>query len=1216
MVHRRPLAALRATALGERALRLYRMRRLRLGLLIAAAVLVLYTVLGFFAAPPLLKSQLQSRLGTALGRPLSIATVRFNPFTLRLELDAVRLGDAGGTTPLAAVDQLVIDAAWSSLFHRAPVLDSLTLQHPQLYLTRLAPQRFNISDLIARFAAAPSQPDAAPARFALANISVHNGDFHFDDRVLGNQHRIDRIELGIPFIANLPADIELFVQPLLSMRVDGSAVHLGGQTKPFASSRESVLRFDLDHLQLPRYLGYLPLALPVAIPSGELSGQLEVHFLAGPPGAQMRLQGALTLDDFALTTASGSALLELAHGSAQLTDVQPLLARYRLGAVSLDGLALHYHQGADGHSNFDALRGAPSQPAAAPSPPTDVRIDSLNLSGARLDYADLGTRGDTPGTLELDQLQGNLRGLSTVAAPPADLALSAQLAGGQIRARGKLDLAGAGFRGTLQMDKVALAPLQPLLLPTLQARIDSGSLDANAQLQLGWGHGLALALQPSTLSTHDVRVRTRDNATPLAWRTLTLRLAQLDLAARQARVDQLLAQGLALKATRLHDGSIDLNRLLGALASPEPARHAGSSRPVAVSPASAVPASAPWHWSVAELGLDDSDLNYTDLGADKSAPILLHAERYRIQGLSDDWHQPLKLALSGKLGRGRYQIDGKLTPQPLTLEASVVSRGIDIAPLQSMISVPLNVRIGSALLSLDGRLRYADRGNAPAHIDYRGQASLGRVRVQDKLSGDDFLRWHSLAASKLQLSLGQDTPTLDVGTLALSDFYARVIVNANGRLNLADVVANPSAAPVSVTRAEEAPKPAGAPVPTTASAAPKVQVQIGQITLARGQLNYTDNFIKPNYTANVTALNGNVGAFGSAGGAPAPLLLQGKLDDTSPVNIAGSINPLTPTAFLDITAKADDVQLTRLSPYSGKYAGYPITGGRLSVDVHYQLDQQKLTADNHLFIEQLTFGDRIDAPGVSHLPVKLALALLKNSQGQIDVHLPVSGSLDDPQFSMGSLIWHALGNLIARAATSPFRLLASIGGGDGASPPDLGYVEFAPGSAVLDATAQTRLTQLEKLLGHKPALNLDITGRVDPAVDEPGLRQVMVDERIRQAKADDEGDKADLSTLTLTPDEYQRYLRKVYRQADFAKPKNAIGLTKSQPSEDMQQWLASHMPVDAAALKALAERRADAVRQALASKLDPTRLSLQAPKLDAGGIDDQGKSTRVDFGLH
>ena len=357
-----------------------------------------------------------------------------------------------------------------------------------------------------------------------------------------------------------------------------------------------------------------------------------------------------------------------------------------------------------------------------------------------------------------------------------------------------------------------------------------------------------------------------------------------------------------------------------------------------------------------------------------------------------------------------------------------------------------------------------------------------------------------------------------------------------------------------------------------------------------------------------------MGAFGTADGTPpAELVLQGKLDENSPVDIGGTINPLTPVAFLDIKAKANGVELTHLSPYSGKYAGYPITSGQLNVDVHYQLDQRKLTADNHIFITQLTFGDRIEGPGVSHLPVKLAVALLKDADGNIDVNLPVSGSLDDPQFSMGGLIWHAIGNLLARAVTSPFRLLASIGGG---SHPDLGYVEFAPGSSVLDAGAQTRLDQLVKLLQSKPSLTLDITGRIDPDMDESGLRKVMVDDLIHQAKADDDGKKEDPATLKLTPDEYEHYLEHVYKHTKFPKPKNMIGLTKSQPPEEMHQLLEANMPVDAAALKQLAEHRAQAVQAWLKGKLDDKRMAMQPPKLDAKGIEDKGKTTRVDFGLH
>ncbi|MBU6478788.1 MAG: DUF748 domain-containing protein, partial [Xanthomonadaceae bacterium] len=322
----------------------------------------------------------------------------------------------------------------------------------------------------------------------------------------------------------------------------------------------------------------------------------------------------------------------------------------------------------------------------------------------------------------------------------------------------------------------------------------------------------------------------------------------------------------------------------------------------------------------------------------------------------------------------------------------------------------------------------------------------------------------------------------------------------------------------------------------------------------------------------------------------------------------GTINPLAPVAFLDVKGNAEGVELTHLSPYSDKYAGYPITSGRLTMDVHYMLDNGKLNADNHIFIEQLTFGDPVEGPGIKHLPVKLAVALLKNSQGQIDVHVPVTGSLDDPQFSVGSLIWHAFLNLIGRAVTSPFRLIAAAMGGGGKQQ-DLGYVTFVPGSAVLDAAAQEKLAQIVKVLQQKTSLKLQIIGRVDPKFDVSGLRKVTVDQMVQSEAGDD------VDIAKLTPDEYDKYLKKAYKHAKFAKPHNLIGLTKSQPPDVMRKALEAHVPVNADALRHLGERRADAVRAWLRGKLDDKRVFVSAPKLDAKGIDDQGKTTRVDFGL-
>ena len=1205
MIHRRLFDDPRLASLRAHAGRIGRSRRVRKLLLGLAIALVLIGLLGFFAAPPLIKSQLQSRLGAQLGRPVTIGAVHFNPYTLRLQLDRVHIGEPAGTAAFLDVDRLTLDASWSSLLRWAPVLNELSLQHPQLHIVRSAPQRFNFSDLLTRFAAR-SDPHAAPARFALANISVHNGAIRFDDEVLHASHRIDQIELGIPLLANLPSDSNLFVQPLLAARVDGSPLRIAGQSRLFASSRESVIDFQLDHLDLPRYLGYAPLPLPLTITRGQLSGTLRLHFMVAGRNMQLRLDGALVLDDFNATSRAGAPLLELGHGSVQLTDVQPLISRYHLGVVQLDRAVVHYRRDADGHSNLDALTasGNPPLPGQPAAPASDVRIATLGLLAGRLDYAQPGVRPGTSASLRLDDLHGTLRGLTTLRAPAGSFDLAAQLNGGSVHAHGQLDLARSRFNGELTLHDVALAPLQPLALPQLQATVAHGRLDALGTLRADWGKRFNLQLQPAQFTIADLALqRTGSAAAPVAWKSLQVRLSTFDLADSEVQISSLIAHGLRLDLQRLRDGRLDLASLIAA-------RPPAPARPRTAAPLPPAPA---WRWGIAHLGIENGELAFTDLTSTPVGRITVHADHYAVDGLSADLHRPLALTLSGTLGGGSYRVAGQLRPQPLLATLQLSARGIDIAPLQSLITVPLNVRIGSALLSLDGHLSYLDRGAAPARIDYRGDATLGRLRVQDKLTGDDFLRWHSLAASQLALQLGDGAPQVTAGGLALSDFYARLIVNSNGRLNLQDVVANQAAAPVSVTRAQSAPAPAAAPPTAPASTGPAAQIRIGQITLSRGQLNYSDNFIKPNYTANVTGLAGNIGAFGTRAGPPAELVLQGMLDQNSPVDIRGRINPLTPVAFLDVKAKADGVQLSHLSPYSGKYAGYPISSGLLDVNVHYLLDQRRLTANNHIVISQLTFGDRIDAPGVRHLPVKLAVALLKNARGQIDVNLPVSGSLDDPQFSMGSLIWHALGNLIARAVTSPFRLLASIGGG---RQPDLGYVEFAPGSAVLDAAAHSRLVALVQLLQQKPSLKLDITGRVDPAFDEKGLRQVMVDDLIRQAKADHDGDKADPATLELTPDEYEHYLEKVYQRAKFPKPKNLIGLTKSQPPDVMHQLLEANMPVNAQALRQLADRRAQAVAQWLHGKLDPQRIALHPPLLDAKGIHDKGRTTRVDFGLH
>jgi uncharacterized protein involved in outer membrane biogenesis len=1180
-----PIRAARLAAIRATVWRWSRSRRARRNTRVVALALTIYGLLGFFAAPPVIRSQLQTRLTALLERPVRMQAVHLNPFTLRLELDGLHVADRDRRSPFVDVDRVVVNASWSSLFRLAPVLDELALQHPQLHLARTAPQRFNCSDLVDKFAGGPPKPDSKPARFALSNISVHDGEIVFDDAVAGATHRIDHLELGIPFLANLPRDSDVFVQPLLAMNLDGSPLRIVGRAKPFADNRESAVDITLDHLDLPRYLGYVPVKLPVAIPRSQLSGQLRLRFVQAASGPQLRLGGQLRLDDTALTTPAGAPLLELGHASAALDDVEPLLARYRLGAVQLDGLAVHYNRAADGHGPLGGGGGT----TAAAAPPLDLAIASLALRDSRLAYAD-ASGGGPPATLTLEHIHGTLHGFSTLAAPPATLDVAATLDGGSLATNGKLDAAGGRYDGTLALRDIGLPPLQPLAPPLLDAALAKGSLSATGRVQTDWRQVFNLTLSSASATIADLAL-TQGRRTPLAWRTLQAGITRFDLASRTAQLDQVSLRGLRVDARRLPAGGYDL----AGLVRPAPSRDRH-------------PPSPDWHWGIARVELEGT-LALTDpriAGPHGRAEFTL--TRAAVNGLSDDPHRPLALTLDGGSGRGRLQLEGTLRPVPLDAGLHVRSSRLDIAPLQALIDVPLNVRLASALLSADGRLRYRDH-RPQALVDWRGHATLGNVRVQDKLSGDDFLRWDSLDASGMEVHLGEDVPHVAVAALALDDFYARLILNASGRLNVRDVVASPSTAPVSVTRTRRAPAAAKAPAeaaaPLDGAAAPAADIRIGGITLAGGHLNYTDNFIKPNYTANITQLAGKVGAFGSAGRTPAELNLQGQLDDDTPVAITGTIDPLAPQPSLDVQGKAEGVELTHLSPYAGKYTGYPITHGRLNADVHYRLGEGKLQADNHLFITQLTFGDAIQGSGIRHLPVKLAVALLKDANGNIDVRVPVSGSLNDPQFSVGSLVWHAFANLIGHAITSPFRLIAAaVGGG---KQQDLGHVAFAPGSAVLDAKAQDKLAQIVKILQQKTSLKLEITGRIDPKFDDSGLRKVMVDDLVQQ--------EAGADPATLTPAQYDKYLKKAYKHAKFPKPRDFVGLAKSQPPDVMRKLLETHMPVNADALHHLAERRADAVHAWLHGKLDDGRVFVLAPKLDATGIDDQGKTTRAEFGL-
>ncbi|MHC1751869.1 DUF748 domain-containing protein [Humidesulfovibrio sp.] len=818
----------------------------------------------------------------------------------------------------------------------------------------------------------------------------------------------------------------------------------------------------------------------------------------------------------------------------------------------------------------------------------------------------------------------------------------------------------------------------------LRLRLDKAGLRLD-EATLAGAVRLSLGLQGLALST-------ADSKEPFAgFGSLDLAGVDVSSAGRKAKVAEVrLGKPFGI-VRRLADGELDImtaldgvgSSMASAKAEAKPAGKAAasSSDAPAQSAKSKTEAKAapPWTWSVDSVSIAEGSLRYADdtLGP-KVAPLTVEALALKLEGLTSSGSQT-RLDFSARINEhGGLKLGGTVQQAPaLKAELDLDMSLVDLVALQGFIDTDVNAVLTRGEISAKGRIQADGQpqakpkpGNKPSAkadatpgvdtgggvaASFKGDVALIDFNVLDKVNSADLLRWRSLKLTGLDA--GSSPPRLGVDEIAISNFFVRALLTAQGRLNLNDVMrkeaedeaqaaaakadkGKPGSAKVAAAKqaappAPEAPKPE-APKPetpkveataanATAKPAPKAEpktasgpapdIRIGRIVLSGGNINFTDRFVKPNYTANLTDLSGRIGALKA--GTLTDIAIRGKVDRTGPLDISGKADPLGPVLNLDIRAKATGIEMAGFSPYSGRYVGYVIEKGKLSVDLRYLVQNGTLEAENNVFLDQLTFGKKVDSPDAMSVPVGLLVALLQNSRGEIDINLPIKGSLDDPEFSVGGIIVKVLLNIITKAVTSPFSLLASLfSGGE-----DLSYVAFEPGRASLTPDAVKHLEGLAKALKDRPGLKLEIAGASDPALEAEGLKRARLERRVKAQKATELARQgkasADVGELELTQEEYARYLERVYKASSIKKPRNIVGLAKTLPVEQMEALLLEDPALGTGGMDRLAQDRGIAVQAWLVEKggVEQARVFLLAPRVGVEPPKGVPAGGRVDFSL-
>jgi len=722
----------------------------------------------------------------------------------------------------------------------------------------------------------------------------------------------------------------------------------------------------------------------------------------------------------------------------------------------------------------------------------------------------------------------------------------------------------------------------------LGIKIDSGSLDLNALLSY---KQFRTKQQPilnisGDLICRDLNATDKDGNEILHLPKMAATLAPSMLLKKQVHVSQITISSPELTVNRDRKGRLNLVEVMQKAKTKQPSP-----------PTKAEPRKNPLTLIIDQINLSSGKISYTDISG--SSPVTITAEDLSIMARS---LTTLKqgggtVDVSCTLNRtGHLSLNTSFILEPSSADVELTIEGFQIAWVQPYYidQVPILLRRGT--LASKGLLKIGTAQKQPPRIYFAGDVRVTDLAAVDRAHAEDLVSWKNLAISGIEL--GTNPLCLAIREIGIFSPSSTITVNPEGGSNIGDILPQKPSKPSSPP-SKQGKKALGS-------------ISVGRIIIRSGRITFSDRSIEPHFSSSLTGISGSISGLSSDEFKKANVTLAAKLDNQAPLSITGSVNPLKKDLFIDLTARLDNIELSPTTPYSGKYAGYTIDKGKLSLGLKYLIDKKLLQAQNDVLIDQLTFGNAVESKDATNLPVRLAVVLLRDNSGKINLHLPVTGRTDDPDFHIGKIILHTIVNILEKAATSPFTLLEALY--PGAS--ELRFVEFDPGRYILNEPAKQKLDKVTRILTDRTALNLELRGYMDTQNDKTGLINYLFEHKLKEQKLKDilrRGQQASsVDDIVIEQKEYSTYLEKAYKAFEFpGKPKNILGLAKTLPDEEMKKLMLENLKVTDDDLKGLAEARSQQVRDYLieTGKINGSRIFLvKADTLTSEKIDNASNS--------
>ncbi len=938
-------------------------------------------------------------------------------------------------------------------------------------------------------------------------------------------------------------------------------------------------------------LGVLVLALIVlwfALPR-ILQSQAE-QFVADKTGHKLVMdrpeldlfQLALRMGKLRLTDPAGQPLLGF---DALLVDFSGASFSRRapvFDAIRIEGLAATLIEMPEGKLNWTPFLAALESKEKAPQPSQGLprlEVRSLVLAGGALDYAD--HRRTEGFATRIEPLNLELNDISTFPDDTGRYKVSARTTlGAQVDLEGEIDLNPIRISGKVGLAELQLAKLAPYLkdaLPvppegmvSLSASFRGGNVgnqfdatveqiqarltDLRLALKDAGGPVASLAvlelrngrfeLGSQTLSLEEIALENGalalpGIAQPPSFSALNVAHVTVALAERQAAVSKLRLAGGRVQALRAADGRIDLQEAFQTLAGSAPAGAVPSTAPPAASPPEGVPPVAQaWKYRIEAIEVADLGAAIRDVSVQPPLEVAIDHLTARIEGVSQNLSAPLPLQLSFDVrSGGRFSVDGHATPATASADLRFNLRDFSLKLAQPFLTEKTTLTLADGKLSIQGRARYNEKGP-----QVKGEFAIRDLRLMEPGAAQPLLAFQSLGSRDLRLTQQE----LDLGELNLVGLDTRLLIDKEKNINFAQVM-KPSGAE----------QPSAAPPPTRAvPPEPSFIVNIDRLRFEKGQMDFADLSLILPFGTRIHDLKGSIAGLSNRPDALGEIELDGQVDDFGMARAVGHVRLANPTDALDMRVQFRNVEMTNLTPYTAHFAGRKIDSGKLSLDLQYKIKQRQLQGENQVIMDQLTLGERVEHPEATNLPLDLALALLKDSDGRIDLGLPVSGSLDDPQFSYGALVWKTITNVLTKIVTAPFRALGALFGGSGEK---VDSIVFEAGSAQLSPPEREKVAKLAQAMSKRPGLALSVGG-VHVDADRTALQDVQLRRLVLSRAGQRVSESGDPGPLSTQQPKIREALEALYKERVGAADLDALkaGYRSANPGQ-MEESAAGKM---------------------------------------------------------